>query len=82
MFTSARASASTREASSVTTTISRARRHRLAQLQAVALLPPGQRPWYPEAQVTRVTEATPAPAEVVNERGLLRRELGTIVGIR
>ena len=65
----------------------RIRRHRLAQLQAIAILNPGQHPGYAGAKITRVTVAPKSAmeleAEVVHTRGMIRREgIGRVLAVR
>jgi hypothetical protein len=60
------------------------RRHRLATLDAVAVLADHERPWYPGAEIVSVREA-PArtKGEIIETRGVIRRErIGQVLGVR
>lgn len=72
--------------------LTRTRRHRLAQLQAVALLADGERPWYEHAKITRVREITagllrggadvPSAAPPVTGGTIRREGIGQVLGLR
>jgi hypothetical protein len=63
----------------------RIRRHRLAQLKAIAILNPGQHPGYEGAEITRIREvaqATTVEGEVLTGDGVLSRDCGVVLGVR
>jgi hypothetical protein len=60
------------------------RRHRLATLDAVAVLADGERPWYAGAEIVAVREpAARIKGEIIETRGVIRRErIGQVLGVR